>query len=224
MRIVFVGASAMTLMAARMMAAQNEEVVIIDRDEARLHTLAEQLDCGKIHGDGTRPLVLKEADPAGTDVLFCLTGSDQSNIIASLVGRSLGYRRVVTRIDDPDFEHICVELGLEDTIIPARTIGRFLSDMVAGRDPLELSAMIKDEAAIFSFVAHEEDEGALAELELPADTRPICTYRDGHFQPITEATRLKSGDEVVLITRRSLLPQLREQRSATPPSAGGGDG
>jgi trk system potassium uptake protein TrkA len=218
MRIVFVGASAMTLMAARMICGHGHEVVVIDRDAARLETLGEQLDCGKIQGDGTRPLVLKEADPSGTDMLFCLTGSDQANIIASLVGRSLGYQRVVTRIDDPDFEHICVELGLEDTIIPARMIGRFLSDMVAGRDPLELSAMIKDEAAIFSFVARDEDQGPLSDLQLPQDTRPICTYRDGRFQPVAEDSGLKSGDEVVLITRRSLLPELHEQRSASPSS------
>lgn len=216
MRIVFVGASAVTVMAARMIAERNHEVVIVDRDDVRLQSLTDQIDCGKIHGDGTRPVVLKEADPAGTDILFCLTGSDQANIIASLVGRSLGFRRVVTRIDDPDFEHICVELGLDDTIIPARTIGRFLSDMVAGRDPLELSAMIKDEAAIFSFVAREENQGAMADLELPQDTRPICTYRDGRFQPINEDSKIKTGDEILLITRRSLLQELHEKWTASP--------
>jgi trk system potassium uptake protein TrkA len=216
MRIVFVGASVLTQMAARMIAERNNEVVIIDKDESRLRELGDQIDCGKIHGDGTRPMVLKEADPAATDILFCLTGSDQANIITSLVGRSLGYRRVVTRIDDPDFEHICVELGLEDTIIPARTIGRFLSDMVAGRDPLELSAMIKDEAAIFSFVAREKDEGPLNDLELPEDTRPICTYRDGRFQPVTDESSIQTGDEIVLITRRNLLSGLHEKWSIAP--------
>jgi trk system potassium uptake protein TrkA len=216
MRIAFVGASAVTVMAARMIAERNHEVVVIDKDDVRLKSLADQIDCGKIHGDGTRPIVLKEADPAGTDILFCLTGSDQANIIASLVGRSLGFRRVVTRIDDPDFEHICVELGLDDTIIPARTIGRFLSDMVAGRDPLELSAMIKDEAAIFSFVAREENQGPLADLELPQDTRPICAYREGRFQPITEDSKIRAGDEILLITRRSLLQELHEKWTASP--------
>jgi trk/ktr system potassium uptake protein len=216
MRVVFVGASAVTLMAARMIAEQNHEIVIIDKDDSRLRALADQLDCGTIHGDGTRPIVLREADPVTTDLLFCLTGSDQVNIIASLVGRSLGYRRVVTRIDDPDFEHICIELGLEDTIIPARTIGRLLTDMVAGRGPLELSAMIKDDAAIFSFVARKEDQGPVREVSLPADTRVICVYRDHRFQPVMDAFELSTGDEVVLITRRGLLPELHRQWSVAP--------
>lgn len=216
MRIVFVGASVVTMMAARMIAEGDHEVVIIDTDESRLRALADQLDCGMIHGDGTRPNVLKEANPAATDILFCLTGSDQANIIASLVGRSLGYRRVVTRIDDPDFEHICIELGLEDTIIPARTIGRSLSDMVAGRGPLEFSAMIKDEAAVFSFIAREADRGPLGELDLPADTRPVCAYREGRFQPLTDDFKIKAGDEILLITRRRLLPDLHDRWSVVP--------
>jgi trk system potassium uptake protein TrkA len=213
MRIVFVGASALTLMAVRMIAARGHEVIVIESDETRLKALGDDVDCGRIHGDGTRPLVLKEADPAGTDFLFCLTGSDQANIIGSLVGRTLGFRRVITRIDDPDFEHICVELGLEDTIIPARTIGRFLTDMVEGRDPLELSAMVKDDAAVFSFVARDEDAGAIGDLELPADTRVACTYRDGRFQPVTDDSKIKAGDEILVITRRSLLAELRDRQA-----------
>jgi len=216
MRIVFVGAPPLTLMAARMIAERNHEVIVIDKDESRLRAVADQLDCGTILGDGTRPTVLKEADPEGSDILFCLTSSDQTNIIASLVGRSLGYKRVVTRIDDPDFEHICVELGLEDTIIPVRTIGRLLANIATGRDPLELSAMIKEDGAIFSFLAGEADRGPLADLDLPADTRVICTYRHGRFQPVTDTTKIKLGDEVVLITRRSLLEELHRRWTIAP--------
>jgi trk system potassium uptake protein TrkA len=211
MRIVFVGASALTVMAARLMADRGYQIVVIDKDESRLLALGDTLDCGRISGDGTRPIVLKEADPANTDFLFCLTGSDQANIIASLVGRSLGFQRVVTRIDDPDFEHICIELGLHDTIIPARTIGRFLTDMVGGRDPLELSALIKDDAAVFSFVARSEDEGAIESLELPDDTRVICRYRSGQFDVVGDKAKIKSGDEMLLITRRERLPELEKR-------------
>jgi trk system potassium uptake protein TrkA len=211
MRIVFAGASAIAVAAARIIARRGHDVVVIDKEDARLEALAEGLDCGRIHGDATRPAVLKEPSPAECDFLFCLTGSDQVNIIASLVGRSLGYRRVVTRIDDPEFEHICIELGLQDAIIPSRTIGRFLSDMIDGRDPLELSAMLKDEAAVFSFVVGEDDAGLLDELALPPETRAVCAYRDGAFEALDGGFKLKPGDELVLITRRSRLPALSER-------------
>ena len=215
MRAVFIGASALSVMTARFLLSRGHEVVVIERDKEVIDALSAELDCGFLHADGSKPAVLREADPEHTDVLFCLTGSDQANIISSLVGRSLGFGRVVTKINDPEFEHICIELGLEDTIIPARTVGRHLSEMFEGTNPLEISAMIKAEARVFSFVAREEDARPLAELELPDKTRVICIYRDEKFLLPEDDDRLKPGDEVVLITHSRHLAALAE-RWATP--------
>jgi trk system potassium uptake protein TrkA len=185
--------------------------VIIERDKARIDALAEELDCGFIHGDGSKPAILREADPEHTDFLFCLTDNDQSNILASLVGKSLGFKRMVTRIEDPEFEHICIGLALEDTIVPARTIGRYLADMFAGNDLLELSAMIKDEARVFSFVVREEDADTIEALDLPKDSRVICCYRDGKFRLPEPGDKLRLDDEVVIITHSRNVPALEER-------------
>lgn len=214
MRAVFIGASALSVMTARFLLARGHEVVVIEKDKEVIDALTTELDCGFLHADGSKPAVLREADPAHTDVLFCLTGSDQANIISSLVGRSLGFGRVVTKINDPEFEHICIELGLEDMIIPARTVGRHLAEMFEGFNPLEISAMIKAEARVFSFVAREEDARPVAELELPGETRVICIYRDEKFLLPEDDARLKTGDEVVLVTHVRNLPALAERWSA----------
>jgi len=215
MRAVFIGASALSVMTARFLLSRGHEVVVIEKDKEVIDALSAELDCGFLHADGSKPAVLREAGPEHTDVLFCLTGSDQANIISSLVGRSLGFGRVVTKINDPEFEHICIELGLEDTIIPARTVGRHLAEMFEGTNPLEISAMIKAEARVFSFVAREEDARPLAELDLPDKTRVICIYRDEKFLLPEDDDRLKPGDEVVLITHSRHLAALAE-RWATP--------
>ena len=211
MRAVFIGAGAIAVMTAHTLAKRGHEIVIIERDKARIDALAGELDCGFIHGDGSRPAILREADPERTDFLFCLTSNDQNNIIASLVGKSLGFKRMVTRIEDPEFEHICIELGLEDTIVPTRTIGRYLADMFAGHDLLELSAMIKDEARVFSFVVKDEEAGTVEALNLPKDSNVVCCYRDGKFRLPEPEDKLRAGDEVVVITHSRNLPDLEER-------------
>jgi len=222
MRAVFVGASSLTVMTARLLLERGHEVILIERDKERIDSYSEGLDAGFLHGDGSKPAILGEADPTHTDLLFCLTGNDQTNIIAGLVGRSLGFKRVVTKIADPEFEHICIELGLEETIIPSRTIGRYLADTIRGRDVLELSAFIKDEARVFGFIAGEADEQPLAELALPEDSRIICVYRNGNFMPAKEGLKLKRQDEVVILTHSRHLAELRDRwpgqsaREATP--------
>jgi trk system potassium uptake protein len=211
MRAVFVGASSIAVMAARFMLKRGHEVVIIERNRERIDALSEQLDCGFLHGDGSTPALLREADPEHSDCLFCLTGQDQTNILASLVGRSLGFARVVTKIEDPEFEHVCIELGLEDTIDPALTIGRYLSDMLQGQDLLELSALVKDEARVFSFVAREEDAVVIDALDLPDESRVICLYRDEKFRYPEPDTKLESGDEVVVLTHSRNLVKLKQR-------------
>jgi len=214
MRAVFVGIHPYSLATARAALAHGSEVVIVDRDRERIDELSRELDCGFIHGDGTYPQILKECGPKAADFLFCLTDSDQTNIIASLVGRSLGFGRVITRIDDPQFERICTELGLVDTIVPSQTIGRYLADLLHGRNPLEISAMIKDEARVYSFVVGKDDAGPVADLKLPDQTRVICLYREGRFRTADETTELKADDEVILITHADHLPKLEERWSA----------
>ena len=211
MRAVFIGASSLTVMTAKILLKRGHEVVVVESQKERIDELSKTLDCGFVHGDGTTPAIQRETDPEHSDFLFCLAGNDQTNIIASLVGRSLKFPRVVTKIVNPEFEHICLELGLEETIIPAGTMGRYLADKFSGRDLLELSGMIKDEARVFSFVARPEDEGPLDKIAISGQLRPICLYRDNAFILPEEDTKVKAEDEVVVITHQKFLAQLKDR-------------
>jgi len=183
-----------------------------ERDPEAIEQLREELDVGAIHGDGTRPAILREADPEATDLLFCLTRDDQTNIIASLVARALGFRRVVTKIEDPELEHICAELGLADSLVPMHTVGRYLADMAEGQNIIELSDILRGEARIFSFPVTEAEAVRISELSLPESARAICVYRDkDEFLFAEVGTRLKAGDEVILLTRAKDLKELRER-------------
>lgn len=213
MRIVFIGSGAFATATAGRLLKLGHDVVIIERDENRIKELTEILSCGFIHGDGSIPAILREADPKQSDVLFCLTSQDQTNILASLVGRTLGFKRVITKIEDPEYEHLCIELGLEELIIPTRTISRYLADMLSGQDTFEISSVIKNDVRVFSFIAHDEDTGSIKELKLPVDTRAVILYRGDKFEFIDDETKIIPGDEVVMLTHTRHLPELRKMWS-----------
>ncbi len=212
MRIVFIGGGTLTRKTAALLIKRHHEVVIIEQQKERLEAIADEFDCGLIHGDGSKPAVLREVDPEHCDLLFCVTGNDQTNIISALVGRSLGFAKVVVKVSDEEFEHICIELGLENTIVPVRTSARYLADMVEGQNILELSSMIKGEARTFSFVLREQEVGPLDQLGLPKGAKVICLYRNGEFILPEEDEKLKEDDEVVVITHSKVLNALRQWR------------
>jgi trk system potassium uptake protein len=117
----------------------------------------------------------------------------------------------VTSIGDPQFESICHELGLKDTIIPSRTISRYLEDIVGGGENVELFTVIKDEARFFTLIAKEQEAVAAKDLKLPADAKVICYYRDGKFSHADEETTFRIGDEIVILTHSKNMPVLQER-------------
>lgn len=212
MKFVFVGSGTLAVLTARMLSGRGHEVVVVERDPEMIDALQEELDVGFIHGDGTRPAILREAGPDSTDLLFCLTHDDQANIIASLVARSLGYRRVVTKIEDPELEHICVELGLADSLVPMHTVGQYLADMAEGRHIFAISDILRGEARLFLIRITDQLAGTLAGLELPAECRAVAIYRDAERLIFAEPdTRLAADDELVVLARAVALKRLRQR-------------
>lgn len=211
MRIVFVGAGDLTVETAALLIDRKHDVVIIEADKAKIEELSDLLDCSFLHGDGSKPHILEEAGPEHTDLLFCLTENDQYNIIAALVGRSLGYSHVVLQIHDADYLNICRELKLEHTITPSKTIARYLADMASGVDVLELSSLIKGEARFLMIMINEETKGRVEKLELPEESRVICFYRDGDFRLPETSTELHADDEVLILTHSKHLADLTER-------------
>ena len=211
MRIVFSGASPLTVITAKQLIKQGHEVVIIETNKEKIDQISEELDCSFLHGDSARPAILSQVDPKNSDILFCLTNSDQINIITSLLGRSMGFKRVVTSIEDMDLEVLCRELGLQDTIIPVWTMSRHLDNMVRGLDNINLSALLKEDARFFTFTAGVEDAVNVRELGLPKDARVIFYYRDNQFHFAEDDTELHKGDEIIVLTHSKNIPGLNER-------------
>jgi trk system potassium uptake protein TrkA len=208
MRIVIVGGGALAATTARMLGESGSEVVVIEKDAERVAVLRDELDCGLIHGDGTHPGILKEAEPTRADALLCLSGSDRDNLLAGVVGRHVGFARILTKIEDPEFESICIELGLGEALVPDRAIARALVDTVHGMPVPELAAVLGGEVRLFSFVL--EEPVTVADLELPKRTRLLGASRDGRFLFLDEEAEraLRKGDEVVLLTDVANLERL----------------
>src|SRR6056297_381015 len=211
MRVVFIGAGELSVETAKLLIDRDHEVIIIEENKDKIDDLSDVLDCSFLHGDGSKPMILDEADPEHADFLFCLTENDQYNIIAALVGRSLGYNEVIVHIHDEDYLNICSELGLERTITPSKTISRYLADTVAGIDILELSSLIKCDARFMMIQIDKTNKGSVADLNLQEGARVIAIYRNKHFMHVDSDSRLKINDEALILTHSDQLPELKER-------------
>jgi trk system potassium uptake protein TrkA len=221
MRVTFVGASSLAIATARELIEREHEVVLIEQDPEKIEELSEVLDCGFVRGDGSRPAVLEEVGPEETNILFCVSDRDEANILAALVGRSLGFGRVVPKVEDPDLEPLCTELGLEDTIVPDREVALRLVDLVEGRESPELSSVVRSGLRFLAFKVpkgvHDGDG-----LKLPKGARLIARSRGDGSVLADGPTKLQEGDEVLLLVE---VDEVDAVRAHFPSEASnGGDG
>jgi trk system potassium uptake protein TrkA len=117
-RVTIIGGGDVGLRLAERLDAANElDVVVLERDPARGELLASRLRHALVlNGDGTDLELLESEGIGRSDVLVCVIDNDERNLLASLLGRQLGVRRVLTRVSRPAnlrlFERVGIDIAL----------------------------------------------------------------------------------------------------------------
>lgn len=99
MRIIVVGAGEVGSYVAERLSKEGLDVVVIELDGAKLASVERNHDVQTILGNGTHPNVLADAGAEDADLLVAVTSSDSVNLLACLVGKSLGVDRAIARIE-----------------------------------------------------------------------------------------------------------------------------
>ncbi|MGI6461243.1 MAG: Trk system potassium transporter TrkA [Candidatus Hydrogenedentales bacterium] len=100
---------------ARLLAIENHDVTVIERDPVRAEQVDFALDVRTITGNASSMLVQKEAGVEDADVFVAATGADEVNLIAAATAKGLQAKTVVARVEDPEY--------LESTILFESVLG-----------------------------------------------------------------------------------------------------
>ncbi|MEE4118975.1 MAG: TrkA family potassium uptake protein [Paracoccaceae bacterium] len=199
MRIVIVGASRFGTATAAHLTEAGHEVIVVDRDADKLQALSDEVDAGLLEGDGSLPSVLRDAYGDGADALVLLTNVDDVNILAALVGRSVGYPRVVPQIVRKELLAVCAELGLENLITPHATVARSIARTLESHHDATLDLRSHQGFDVLGYRVGAQHDGArLADIDLPKATRAIAVARGEGDELLTEETRLRKGDLLIV--------------------------
>jgi len=137
MRIIIAGAGDLGFHLAKLLAFEEQDIVLIDLNSDVLEHASNHLDVGTIKGSSTSYKVLDEAGISKADLLIAVTQSEDTNIATCIIGKHLGAKRTVARISNTEFLHLREKLdfkniGIDEVISPeslaAKEIKRLLRD------------------------------------------------------------------------------------------------
>ena len=212
MRILVCGAGATGMHAARVLSAVHH-VTMIESAPERLPSGDDTFTV--LLGDAADPGVLAQAGAADTDVLIATTSQDQTNLVIARLGKQLGIRWVVARMNDPEHDWLFTpEAGVDIAVSTGTLVARLVQEEVTAGDLVTLLRLRGPGVAVTETVLPPGAAvaGLLAgELELPSGTVLTAVVRDGHVLIPERAGRLVAGDVVVALcepVREHLLHQL----------------
>ncbi|MBV0911194.1 potassium channel family protein [Anianabacter salinae] len=211
MRIVVIGASRLGVALVEELLEHDFDVVLVDQSRERLDELSDELECGFIHGDGTLPRTQRDAYGDSADALMLMTNHDDVNILGAVVGRSIGYERIVLQIVRAQFLAVCDELGFDDVVTPHVTVAGSIVHSLEHDERVWSQLGVAEGLHFTTYsVPKSLEDSTLADVELPQGARAIAVLRGSDDIDLAQDTALKEGDEVLVAAKRDVRKGLGE--------------
>jgi len=98
MDIIIVGVGKVGYKVASTLAEENDNITVIDLNEAVIERVNSTLDVMGIEGNGVSVATLLEAGIRNCDILIAATANDEINMVCCLMGKKLGAKYTIARI------------------------------------------------------------------------------------------------------------------------------
>lgn len=218
--VLIVGGGNMGLRLARLLEEYGlYNVKIMDKDEERCHLLAETLNSTLVlHGDGADQDFLLEENAGDMDAVVALTGIDETNILVSLLAKSLGAEMVIPRLDNNDYFTLVEAIGIHYFVSPnSAAVNSILRYIRRGR-VISAVSIRGDEAEAIEAVALAGSKivgTPLEELDLPKGVLILAISRAGRVIIPWGKTVIQPEDHIVIVAASDSLSWVEKALTAS---------
>ena len=222
MYVIVVGAGKVGLNLARELIDKGNELTIVENSARRYATVEEELEHRAQYGDGSELWVLERAGIERADMVIAVTGDDEDNILICQVAREkYGVERVIARCNNPrNLQHFEL-LGVKPAVSATDLILRLIEHEVPRVGLLHLLDLPQERLEIIEVEVAEgspADGTEVRELGIPEGSLVISILRDGTgFVPLADS-RVRAGDEVLLVLDTGLEDQVTQLFARSPES------
>ncbi|MFB6127592.1 MAG: TrkA family potassium uptake protein [Halolamina sp.] len=218
MYVVIVGAGDIGTPLIEIATQSGNEVVVVERDEAKAEETAQEFDCLVINDDATVKETLVDAGVERADALISTTDRDAVNVMVCLLAQELSVPSVVSVVHDPAHMGLFERIGIQTMENPQRLIAEYLYRAVE-RPAIVDYMPVGEEAEVFEIVVGPDadvSDCTLAEANetglLPDDVLVVAVERDDGEPPITPRgeTTLREDDLVTVYSARGADPSVTD--------------
>lgn len=218
MYIIIVGAGDIGTPLTKIATQAGNEVVVIERDEGRADSIADEFDCLVLNADATIKDTLADAGADQANALISTTDEDATNVMTCLLAKQFEVPAILSVVHNPEHMGLFEEIGVNTMENPQQLIAEYLYRAVA-RPGIVDYMRIGEEAEVFEITVTEDapiagktlEEAALAGL-LADELLVVAIEREEADGPTTPRgnTTIKKGDLLTVYSGIGADPEVTD--------------
>ena len=213
-RVMVVGGGRMGLRVAQMLEAERFKVKLVEQRQERCQELSEVLkDTLILHGDGTDVRSLLEEGIADMDAVVTVTDDEATNILAALLAKEQGAKKVMALIKRPQLLHLLPHLGIDAAISPRTLTAGVILKYVRKGKVLSIFEMPESDAETLEMMVTTQSRvagKAIRDASLPSGAIVGAVVHQGEIVIPRGDTVFRPDDHVVIFAVPSAIPELEK--------------
>lgn len=205
-RFVVMGAGEVGFHLARTLSQQGHSVVVVETDPAKQDELAE-LDVGFVHGNGALVPVLESARVDQCALFMAVSSSDEANLAAALLAKSLGAQRAVVRVgvaeDVTVHRRLYEDIFSVDMLLSTQLLATTkILNHILGHNTLAVEYLAKGKVQLRRIDLEKDSiltRKALREVNLPEDSLVVAFFRGDQLIIPSGDDQAKENDDALIL-------------------------
>ncbi|MCR9192029.1 MAG: Trk system potassium transporter TrkA [Gammaproteobacteria bacterium] len=218
MRIIILGASEVGENLARVLVAEDNDVILIDENNKRLDEVKQRLDVQTVTGSASHPRILINAGIEQAELVIAVTPNDEINMISALIAiKIFDVPKIIARISSEDY-HQHPELfaknviPIKTLIYPTELIIDHIVRVIEYPDFFQIFNFYNDAVCMVSFEIQSQDWmngqtiAAVKEKLSDVHVAIVAIFQKKQCVPISDTYTLILKDKLLCILPTSVIP------------------
>lgn len=214
MYVVIIGGGQIGSYMADLLRKNKCDFMVVDINRHAIEKLEDQFGSEHIcFGDGTDPNILSAVRIDEADVVACVTGQDEANLVAATVSKfEFQTPRVVAKVNNPKNAWLFnAGMGVDAAINQADIMGHIVVEEMSMKNFMTLMKLSRGGHSIVQVVCNEKAEVAgkkIKDMALPKQCLLIAIYHGDELIVPNGETIIFPGDRIMLFSEDKMYKDL----------------
>jgi len=188
----------------------NNNVIVIDKDQAACEEIARKYDAIAINADATQEETLDESEVKKADVLVTTTNDDATNLMVIGLAKNKGVKHLVSVVNQEESRPMYMEKGVKMIKSPNIVMAEHLYKSIKHPN-VEEYMNVGEYAEIFRLPIAQNSKlsgKTINKIGLPKKSLIVAIERDHKFIIPTDNVELFSGDKVTILSHKDQVDKV----------------